>query len=34
MIKVSIIILVYNTKQYLEKCLNSVIKQTLKEIEI
>ncbi|ADG70800.1 glycosyltransferase family 2 protein [Brachyspira murdochii] len=34
MIKVSIIILVYNTKQYLEKCLNSVINQTLKEIEI
>ena len=34
MIKVSIIILVYNTEQYLEKCLNSVIKQTLKEIEI
>ena len=34
MIKVSIIILVYNTEQYLEKCLNSVINQTLKEIEI
>uniref|UniRef100_UPI003F4C9D9B glycosyltransferase family 2 protein n=1 Tax=Brachyspira catarrhinii TaxID=2528966 RepID=UPI003F4C9D9B len=34
MIKVTIIILVYNTEQYLEKCLNSVIKQTLKEIEI
>ena len=34
MIKVSIIILVYNTEQYLEKCLNSIINQTLKEIEI
>ena len=32
--KVSIIIPVYNTKNYLEKCLNSVINQTLEDIEI
>ena len=32
--KVSIIIPVYNTEQYLEKCLKSVINQTLKDIEI
>lgn len=34
MIKVSIIIPVYNTEQYLRKCLESVRNQTLKEIEI
>lgn len=33
-IKVSVIIPVYNTEKYLEKCLNSVLKQTLKEMEI
>lgn len=33
-IKVSIIIPVYNTSIYLEKCLNSLINQSLKEIEI
>lgn len=33
-IKISVIIPVYNTSQYLEKCLNSVINQSLKEIEI
>lgn len=33
-IKVSIIVPVYNTSQYLEKCLDSLIKQTLKDIEI
>lgn len=33
-IKISIIIPVYNTEKFLEKCLNSVINQTLKEIEI
>ncbi len=33
-IKVSVIIPVYNTGKYLERCLNSVINQTLKEIEI
>ena len=32
--KISIIIPVYNTKRYLRKCLDSVINQTLKEIEI
>ena len=34
MIKVSIIIPVYNVEQYLEECLNSLISQTLKDIEI
>ncbi|EPC09175.1 glycosyltransferase family 2 protein [Fusobacterium ulcerans] len=33
-IKISVIIPVYNTEKYLEKCLNSVLKQTLKEIEV
>ncbi|NGU66465.1 glycosyltransferase family 2 protein [Clostridium perfringens] len=33
-IKVSILIPVYNTEKYLRKCLDSVINQTLKEIEI
>ncbi|MEI0489937.1 glycosyltransferase family 2 protein [Brachyspira pulli] len=33
-IKVSIIIPIYNAEQYLEECLNSVVNQTLKEIEI
>jgi len=32
--KVSVIIPVYNTEKYLHECLDSVIKQTLKEIEI
>lgn len=32
--KVSVIIPVYNTEKYLRKCLNSVINQTLEEIEI
>ena len=32
--KVSIIIPVYNTEIYLEKCLESIIRQSLKEIEI
>ena len=32
--KVSIIIPVYNTEQYLRQCLDSVINQTLKDIEI
>lgn len=32
--KISIVIPVYNTEQYLEECLRSVINQTLKEIEI
>lgn len=34
MIKVSIIIPVYNAEAYLRKCLNSLIRQTLTEIEI
>ncbi|WP_297277203.1 glycosyltransferase family 2 protein [uncultured Brachyspira sp.] len=34
MIKVSIIIPIYNAEKYLEECLNSVINQTFKEIEI
>ena len=33
-IKVSVIIPVYNADEFLEECLNSVINQTLKEIEI
>jgi len=34
MIKVSIIVPVYNTSKYLDKCLDSLTKQTLKDIEI
>ena len=34
MIKVSIIVPVYNVEKYLEKCLNSLTNQTLQEIEI
>lgn len=34
MIKVSVIIPIYNTEGYLRQCLDSVINQTLKEIEI
>lgn len=33
-IKVSVIVPVYNVEEYLEKCLDSLGKQTLKEIEI
>ena len=33
-IKVSVIIPVYNVEDYLEKCLDSIINQTLKDIEI
>ena len=32
--KISIIIPVYNVEQYLGECLNSVVNQTLKDIEI
>jgi glycosyltransferase involved in cell wall biosynthesis len=32
--KISIIVPVYNVSEYLEKCLNSLINQTLKDIEI
>ncbi len=34
MIKVSVIVPVYNTAKFLERCLNSLINQTLKDIEI
>ena len=34
MIKVSVIVPVYNVENYLEKCLDSLVNQTLKEIEI
>lgn len=34
MIKISVIIPVYNVEKYLRECLNSVINQTLKDIEI
>ena len=34
MVKVSIIVPVYNVEKYLEKCLNSLVNQTLKDIEI
>ena len=34
MIKVSIIVPVYNVYPYLRKCLDSLVNQTLKEIEI
>lgn len=33
-IKVSVIIPVYNVENYIEECVESVINQTLKEIEI
>ena len=32
--KISVIIPVYNVEEYLPKCLDSVINQTLKDIEI
>lgn len=32
--KISIIVPVYNVEEYIEKCLNSLVNQTLKEIEI
>lgn len=31
-IKVSVIIPVYNTELYLERCLNSILNQTFKDI--
>ncbi len=34
MIKVSIIVPCYNTEKYITQCLNSIMKQTLREIEI
>ena len=32
--KVSIVVPFYNVEKYIEKCLNSLINQTLQEIEI
>lgn len=34
MVKVSVVIPVYNVEQYLERCLDSIINQTLNDIEI
>ena len=34
MIKVSVIVPVYNVEDYLVECLESLVSQTLKEIEI
>ena len=33
-IKISVIVPVYNTSKFLEKCLNSIIEQNFKDIEI
>ena len=33
-VKVSVVVPVYNVEKYLDKCLNSLVKQTLKDIEI
>ena len=32
--KVSVIVPVYNVEPYLDKCLNTLVNQTLKKIEI
>ena len=34
MCKISVIIPIYNCQNYLEKCLNSVLNQTLKDLEV
>ena len=34
MAKVSLIIPIYNSSKYLKKCINSLVNQTLKDIEI
>ena len=34
MIKLSVIVPVYNVEEYLDKCLDSLVNQTLKDIEI
>ena len=34
MVKVSVIVPIYNAEKYLEQCLDSIVNQTLKEIEI
>lgn len=33
-VKISIIIPIYNTEQYIQQCLNSIVNQTLQDIEI
>lgn len=32
--KISVIVPVYNVEKYIEKCIRSIMEQTLKEIEI
>lgn len=34
MTKVSVIVPVYNTEKYLKKCIDSILNQTFKDIEI
>ena len=34
MLKVSVIVPVYNTEKYLSKCLDSLVNQTLKDIDL
>lgn len=34
MVKVSVIVPIYNASEFLDKCLNSIVNQTLKDIEI
>lgn len=34
MVKISVIVPIYNAEQYLEQCLDSIVSQTLKDIEI
>ena len=34
MAEISVIVPVYNVQKYLRKCLNSLVKQTFKDIEI
>ena len=34
MVKVSVIVPVYNVEKYIDKCLDSLVNQTLKDIEI
>lgn len=34
MIKVSLIVPVYNTRDYVARCLDSILRQSLREIEV